>query len=300
MCKTKVCEKSCGRHLVHQVICIATKSTKISITSRWACCLSKYPPTNRLFTRILCQHLFDVGESHTWICDCKCDASGRMDNAQTELTLEMMWCHHGCDSGKQEVYVTSCETTAHCNRDHWHFIKMVWKNNPNRLCVLVTCLRFGLCPFDFLDHCRILCKCRFGLSGTVWNVEWNMVNGFIYATVRNVNETEWLFRVCAARGFPWLPHWTMFPTHIRRFDELVNHPFVNLREALRCCEKSAVCFLHTPKMGTNLCDPNTHNEPTSWRGVWISQVTCKWSTLEQTKGCNLRSDWQNCWNFWSC
>ena len=52
-----------------------------------------------------CQHHCDVGESHSWICHCRCDASWRAEKAQTALRLEMMWCQHGCDSwGTRSVH----------------------------------------------------------------------------------------------------------------------------------------------------------------------------------------------------
>ena len=36
-----------------------------------------------------------AGESHSWLCDCRCDASGRVDKAQTDLRrrgVDLMMC----------------------------------------------------------------------------------------------------------------------------------------------------------------------------------------------------------------
>ena len=48
--------------------------------------------------QVFCQHHGDVGESDSWICSCRSDASGHVDKAQTEMRLEMMWCRYGCDA----------------------------------------------------------------------------------------------------------------------------------------------------------------------------------------------------------
>ena len=58
------------------------------------------------------QHYCDVGESHSWMCDCRCDASGSVDKAQTELRPQ-----HGCDSWETTKCTSSCENCTHCNRD---------------------------------------------------------------------------------------------------------------------------------------------------------------------------------------
>ena len=71
-------------------------------------------------------------------------------------------------------------------------------------------------------------------------VEWEcgVVHGDLTPTHKrqNVNETEWLFRLCDALSVPWLAYWKMFPRHSLSIEELVIHPYVDLR------------------------DPNTHNK----------------------------------------
>ena len=60
--------------------------------------------------RPFCQDHCDVGESHLWMCNCNCDASGRVGKRRKQnKRLEMAWCQRGCDS--------SCENHTHCNRD---------------------------------------------------------------------------------------------------------------------------------------------------------------------------------------
>ena len=51
-----------------------------------------------------------VDRAHSWECDCRCKRAYRQRNWER---LEMMWCQHGCHSGKeQEVY--NAVRTTHC------------------------------------------------------------------------------------------------------------------------------------------------------------------------------------------
>ena len=66
------------------------------------------------------QHHCVTGESHSWLCDCKCDANGRVDKAQTNLKRcgvnMMMWLNQH-DGHWQTARVTFN------NRDHWHSLR---------------------------------------------------------------------------------------------------------------------------------------------------------------------------------
>ena len=104
--------------------------------------------------------------------------------------------------------------------------------NPHRLCVLVTCLGCGLRPL-------LIIRITAALSSNKWSwVECELLEmlGSTWSMdskheLSNVSETEWLFRVCDAQGSPWLFCKTMFPTRTPKIEEMVNHPYVNLRLA---------------------------------------------------------------------
>ena len=66
------------------------------------------------------QHHCVTGESHSWLFDCKCDANGRVDKAQTNLKrcgVNMMVWLNQHDGHWQTARVTFN------NRDHWHSLR---------------------------------------------------------------------------------------------------------------------------------------------------------------------------------
>ena len=72
------------------------------------------------------QHHCVTGESHSLLCDCKCDANGRVDKAQTKLKrcgVNMMVWLNQHDKHWQTARVTFN------NRDHWHSLRATkcWK-----------------------------------------------------------------------------------------------------------------------------------------------------------------------------
>ena len=65
--------------------------------------------------------------------------------------------------------------------------------------------------------------CRVGLNESCWecwaeHCQWTQIHN-----CQNVNETERLYRVYNAQGFPWLFYKTMFPTRTPKIEELVKH-----------------------------------------------------------------------------
>ena len=155
------------------------------------------------------------------------------------------------------------------------FIKIEWckctlSNNPSKstLCVLVTCLKFlgfVLCwPFGSLPHC--LRKCIVGLSEDClecWAERGQLIQ---IHNCKNVNETEWLFRVRDAQGFRWLAYCVMFSMCTPNIEELANHPHVNLRQekwyqTLHCCEKLRFASCTSTKWEQTCVWSNTHSEP---------------------------------------
>ena len=123
--------------------------------------------------------------------------------------------------------------------------KFTLSNNQSKptLCVLVTCLKFGPRPLLLIGsrtHCLRQCTVGLTVNCSEFRVECGRL--IHIHNCQNVNETEWLFRVCDAQRFPCMALWITFPTHTPKIEELANHPCVNLRPAkefktLHRCEK---------------------------------------------------------------
>ena len=73
------------------------------------------------------QHHCVTGESHSWLCDCKCVANGRVDKVETKLkrcrVKMMMWLNQH-DGDWETARVTFN------NRDHWHSLRATKCSKP--------------------------------------------------------------------------------------------------------------------------------------------------------------------------
>ena len=115
-------------------------------------------------------------------------------------------------------------------------------------------------------------------------------------TCQNVEETEWLLRVCDDQGSSWLaymikvsktqiPKWKRWwPVHLWNCIQRNNF---RLCTAVRNC---GLLLAHPWNWNKRVW--SKYAQYSSWHWFWISQVTCTRSILEK-RGCNLQSGLQH-------